>query len=414
MPAAIATPHTPDEVVEAVRRARAEGLRLAVRGGGHSLSATHLVDGAAVLDLRHLTRFDVKRESATAWVGPGVTTLAAAAALDAVELSFPVGHAPTVGLSGFLLAGGNGWNTPVWGHGCERVLAADVVFADGRRAVVDDETDPDLFRVLRGAGPAYPGVVVAFRLQLAPEPPRIRRHVVEVDARDAERVGATLDEVVATLPAHVDTTVFWHPARADDDVPTLTVAATSFAPGIDDGLDPIRSADLPVLSTASTDAGRSLFQLLDPLPRHEGDAMFSDHLWTDAGYRALLPLLPTRDPRLNAASSVLLTTSARRADGAAPGRAVYSPSGRMSVSAYAHWDPASQGPEHPVGWARQVIARLAHLGNGCYVGEADLTAGRATLTDCFGGAGADLVRRVVARLDPDRVMATPFTGHHGS
>jgi FAD/FMN-containing dehydrogenase len=39
---------------------------------------------------------------------------------------FPGGHCPTVGLGGYLLQGGQGWNGRLWGWACESVLAVDV------------------------------------------------------------------------------------------------------------------------------------------------------------------------------------------------------------------------------------------------------------------------------------------------
>ena len=45
---------------------------------------------------------------------------------------FPGGHCPTVGIGGFLLQGGQGWNARGWGWAAEYVEAIDVVTADRR------------------------------------------------------------------------------------------------------------------------------------------------------------------------------------------------------------------------------------------------------------------------------------------
>ena len=79
----------------------------------------------------------------------------------------------------------------------------------------------------------------------------------------------------------------------------------------------------------------------------------------------------------------------------------------MSISAYAHWDPAALPPEIAITWARQVIARLQPWSTGRYVGEADLT-GTATAADCFGPAGAARLAATRARFDPDGLLHTPF------
>jgi FAD/FMN-containing dehydrogenase len=48
------------------------------------------------------------------------------------ELAFPVGHCGHVGLSGFLLSGGLGWNSGHWGPACLSIRGLEVVTADGR------------------------------------------------------------------------------------------------------------------------------------------------------------------------------------------------------------------------------------------------------------------------------------------
>ena len=49
---------------------------------------------------------------------------------------FAGGHCPTVGLGGFLLQGGMGWNCRGWGWAAESIDAIEVVTADGEVAVV--------------------------------------------------------------------------------------------------------------------------------------------------------------------------------------------------------------------------------------------------------------------------------------
>ncbi|MFD6177538.1 MULTISPECIES: FAD-binding oxidoreductase [unclassified Isoptericola] len=405
-PAAVARPRDAAGVRAALARAREEGRRVAVRSGGHSLSATHLLDGAVTVDLGALHHVAVDPETATAWVGPGATVERAARALGAAGFSFPLGHAPTVGLGGYLLAGGNGWNTPVWGHACERVLAADVVLPDATALRVDAGSHPDLFRALRGAGPAFPGIVTAFRLALVPGDAPSTRVTVVVDARDPAALGAALDDVVAASPPHLELTVFWRPARGAGDPPHAVVSATAF--GLDDADAPDLLRAVPSGMPADVAVAGSLAALLGPIPRHPGEAMFSDHAWTRAGFAEVLPLLPRRDPDLSPCSSVLVTPAARRADGTAPDAALYAPGGTLSVSAYAHWDPAHQRPGSPVAWARGTIAALDDVRTGRYVGEADLTGGTSALADCFPPAALDDLRATAARYDPESALASPL------
>lgn len=101
---------TEQDVVEAVRFARTHGMNVAVRGGGHSWVGFPLRDGSLLIDLGRLKQVAIGREARTAVVQPAVTGRELNRQLAAQGLAFPVGHCPTVSLSGFLLNGGLGWN----------------------------------------------------------------------------------------------------------------------------------------------------------------------------------------------------------------------------------------------------------------------------------------------------------------
>ncbi|WP_147371094.1 FAD-binding oxidoreductase, partial [Meiothermus luteus] len=100
-----------EDVVRAVRLARAQGLRLAVRAGGHSWAAWSLREGALLLDLSRLQGMAYDEATGVVAVAPAVQGGAVLAPyLEARGRMFHGGHCPTVGLGGFLLQGGMGWN----------------------------------------------------------------------------------------------------------------------------------------------------------------------------------------------------------------------------------------------------------------------------------------------------------------
>ncbi|KAH8162390.1 hypothetical protein CIB48_g5853 [Xylaria polymorpha] len=81
---------------------------------------------------------------------------------------FAGGHCPDVGLGGFLLQGGMGWNCKNWGWACESIIGIDVVTADSREIYCSNTENSDLFWAARGAGPGFPAIVTGFHLLTRP------------------------------------------------------------------------------------------------------------------------------------------------------------------------------------------------------------------------------------------------------
>ncbi len=159
-----------EDVIATVKRARAEGLKLSIVSGGHSWAQNHIREGGMMLDLSRLNSIGIDARKRTAIVGPGCTGGDLNAALARQNLFFPVAHAYTVGMGGFLLQGGFGWGARKFGLGCENVTGIDVVLADGRRVHASESENADLFWAARGAGPGFFAAVVAFHLRLHARP----------------------------------------------------------------------------------------------------------------------------------------------------------------------------------------------------------------------------------------------------
>src|SRR6201992_616673 len=159
-----------NDVVAALRFARAQGYRVGVRSGGHSWNASHLRDGGMLLDVSRLDHRRVDTDAMIARVGPGVIASAFAPDLDAQGLFFPSGHCEGIRLGGYLLQGGYGWNSKVVGPACESVLGVEVVTADGEKLYCDPDNNPDLYWAARGSGPGFFGVVTSFTLQIHRRP----------------------------------------------------------------------------------------------------------------------------------------------------------------------------------------------------------------------------------------------------
>src|SRR4029077_2726282 len=164
-PAAVLFAASDQDVVDGVRLAGERGWQVSVRSGGHSWAAWSVRDDALLIDLGAMR--DLRYDAAT-----GIAA-ARPAVRGGTELepflaergrAFPAGHCPTVGLGGYLLQGGQGWNGRRHGWACESVVAVDVVTATGEQLRADAGEHPDLYWAARGAGPGFPGIVTRFHL----------------------------------------------------------------------------------------------------------------------------------------------------------------------------------------------------------------------------------------------------------
>ncbi|KAJ5620121.1 hypothetical protein N7510_004105 [Penicillium lagena] len=170
-PLAVVIATCQDDIVAAVKLAAEKNCRVAVRSGGHSWAAWSVRDNSILIDLGNYKVLEVDGPNQRAIASPSTTGRELNSVLtQQYGLMFPGGHCPDVGLGGFLLQGGMGWNCRTWGWACERVAAVDVVTAEGELLHCNSQQNQELYWAARGAGPGFPGVVTKFHLNLLPYP----------------------------------------------------------------------------------------------------------------------------------------------------------------------------------------------------------------------------------------------------
>ena len=100
-------------IVEAVKLANSLDTRVAVRSGGHSWAAWSVRDDAVLVDLGSYHHLELREDDGIVEVSPSTTGHVLNEMLNARGYMFAGGHCPDVGLGGFLLQGGMGWNCKV-------------------------------------------------------------------------------------------------------------------------------------------------------------------------------------------------------------------------------------------------------------------------------------------------------------
>ncbi len=168
-PAVITRASGSADVACAIGYARANGLTLAIRGGGHSVAGYSTVEGGLLLDLGPMKAID---DPATrlARVQPGVVWGELDRATQAHGLATTGGRMTTTGVAGFVLGSGSGWLERLCGLAADDLIAAEVVTADGETIAVSESENAELLWGLRGGGGNF-GVVTEFTLQLHPVAP---------------------------------------------------------------------------------------------------------------------------------------------------------------------------------------------------------------------------------------------------
>jgi FAD/FMN-containing dehydrogenase len=119
------------DVIASVKTARAAGIDIAIRGGGHSVPGFGTADQALVIDLNRMKGIRVNPTTKTAWVEGGCTLGDVYHATQAFGLTTPGGIISTTGVGGLTLGGGIGYIARSAGLSVDNLLAADVVLADG-------------------------------------------------------------------------------------------------------------------------------------------------------------------------------------------------------------------------------------------------------------------------------------------
>lgn len=164
---AVLVPETVEAVQIAVKFASQNNIDLAVRGGGHSTSASSSTDGGLLIDLGRSSKFTqvtVDQSKKHLHVGGGAIWGQVDDAGFAAGLATVGGTVADTGVGGLTLGGGYGFLSGKLGLTIDNLVSVTLVTANGEALTVNKEENADLFWALRGAGHNF-GVAVEFVLQ---------------------------------------------------------------------------------------------------------------------------------------------------------------------------------------------------------------------------------------------------------
>lgn len=186
-PAAIVRCAATPDVVHAVNFAREQGLRLAVRGGGHNIAGSAVCDDGIVIDLSQMKAAYIDASNRRASIEGGATLADFDAAAQVHGLAVPLGINSTTGVAGLTLGAGFGWLSRKYGMTIDSLESAEVVTAAGEVLRASATEHPDLFWALRGGSGNF-GVVTRFGFRLHPVGPNVLAGLIVYPFAEAKTV----------------------------------------------------------------------------------------------------------------------------------------------------------------------------------------------------------------------------------
>ncbi|MEI6447562.1 MAG: FAD-binding oxidoreductase [Actinomycetes bacterium] len=369
---------TADDVIAAVRAAKEAGRKVSVRSGGHSWSGNHVREGATLIDLSAMDAIvEVNREAKTAIVEPGAHGTVLLKELMAQDLFFPVGHCVGVGIGGFLLQGGFGWNGRVHGPACQSVIAVDVVTADGELVRADADHHPELFWAARGSGPGFFGVVTRFHLQVYDRPTHIVNCAYIYPPELLEELFEWAVELGPKVPPQMEFNLLPH--RAFDGSREVPVAGPIFADTEEEAREIAALLQTcPVLERA---------KLAFPYVPIDMDGLFGavhfqypdnhrygvDNMWSHAGSDLIPGVKAAFDtlPEGNFSHMLWMTWHPNHPDCPERPDMAFSVEDDTYLALYGVWDDPADDAANS-GWAGDNLSKMEHLASGIQLADENL------------------------------------------
>ncbi len=415
-PDMIVQPASEDEVVAVIRHAAQNKLRIAVRSGGHNPTGASVRDGGICLDLSGLTDIKVDAARQVASVQTGARAIQLIAKLAEHDLTFPTAHCATVGMGGFLLGGGLGWNHPYRGGVATFTIeAADMVLADGSRVQASAAKNADLLWAVRGGGPGLFGAVTRFHLEAYPLPKAILVSSYILPLESLGTMTSTLDKLSpGTDPKLEILALLMHnpevpPGTPPEKSKICFVTAFAFGYSAEESramLAPL--AQSPIAAQAVARNENQPFTLMELFPkffstRDPGGYMgryAAESAITDEPGKILHDLSDhfrrAHSPICHVIASYNLNLKARE-------DACFSSIARHYVGCFAIWDD-EKDDDLNFRWLEKATTFMDPYAKGHYVNEVDATRHPERIRLCYSEASWKRLQELRRKYDPQGVF----------
>ena len=416
-PRMIVRPTGPADVMAAIKFARAQGLPISVRGGGHNVAGNALCDDGLAIDLSEMRGVRVDPERRVARVEGGATLGDVDHETQAHGLATPLGVVSRTGVGGLTLHGGLGFLARHHGLSCDNLIAADVVTADGRLVTADLKHNGDLLWALRGGGGNF-GVVTSLEYQLHPVGPEVWVFIVMYPMDQATRVFKFFREYMPDAPDDLMAIAILWNSPHDESIPEaarnqpVVVLAGAHSGPFAEGeraVAPFRQVATPLVDFSGPMPFVSAQRLFDAdYPdgrRYYWKSLFLDSL-DDAAVTTLVDHAARRPSKISSIDIWALGGAIGREP--AGGSAFSHRDRPYLLGIEANWEDAD-GDAGNIAWARGLFADMRRFSHGgMYLNFPGHTEeGDALLRQSF-GASYGRLQTVKAKYDPDNIFRSTF------
>ncbi len=415
-PDLIAQVRSEDEIAAVLRHAAANRLKVAVRSGGHNPTGPSLRDGGICLDLSALAGIEVDRARQLARVQPGVRAIQLVARLAQDDLTFPTAHCASVGMGGFLLGGGIGWNHGYrGGMATFNIEAADLVLADGRRVTASAEANPDLLWAVRGGGPGLFAAVTRFHLKAYPLPKAIRVSSYILPFAKLATMTTTLDALAPTADPKLELlALLMHDPAAPPGTPPEQAKIcflTAFAFGDSDAqahamLAPLAQSALAREATVKEE--NQVFTLFELFPKFFSTSTPGGYMGRYAAESAITDepsriLHALADHFRHAHSPICHVIASYNMNLRAHADACFPSTARNYVGCFAIWDDA-HADEDNFRWLERATTFMDPWAKGHYINEVEPRRNPERIRQCFPPATWERLQALRRQYDPQGVF----------
>lgn len=203
-PRAIAKCKGVADVIDAVEFARDRDIPLSIRGGGHNVAGTAILENGLVIDLSEMRGVHVDPDDRSARVQGGAIWADADRETQAFGLATPGGVVSDTGVAGLTLGGGIGHLRCKYGLSCDNLRSVEMVTANGDVITASEDQHEELFWGIRGGGGGL-GVVTEFEFELHPVGPEVATSIVFYPGEEMDSCLRAYREYVASAPDEVST-----------------------------------------------------------------------------------------------------------------------------------------------------------------------------------------------------------------